>query len=105
MRFAYELGCGNGAVETFLGGSPAQFGQRYRSASPADMLPLGVRQLLLHGSADEDVPIDISRRYARAATAAGDDIEFRELADAGHMDFVDPMSDAHATWCRWLLTA
>lgn len=105
LRFAHELGCGNGAVESFLGGSPEEFAQRYRATSPAEMLPLGVKQLLLHGTTDEDVPVAISRRYARAAKAAGDDIDFIELAAASHMDFVDPASEAHATWCRWLPTA
>jgi pimeloyl-ACP methyl ester carboxylesterase len=66
------------------------------------MLPIGVKQLLVHGSTDVDVPVLISRRYAAAATAAGDDVHFIELADTGHMDFVDPSSDAHAAWCSRL---
>jgi pimeloyl-ACP methyl ester carboxylesterase len=63
------------------------------------MLPIGVKQLLVHGSIDIDVPVVLSRRYAAAATAAGDDVDFIELADANHMDFIDPSSDAHAAWC------
>jgi acetyl esterase/lipase len=102
LALAHQLRCGNGAVEDFMGGPPATRAQQYRATSPAEMLPLGVRQLLVHGTADEDVPIDISRRYSRAAQAAGDDVRFIELATAGHMDFVDPASAAHATLCRWL---
>ncbi|HWJ34736.1 MAG TPA: alpha/beta hydrolase [Steroidobacteraceae bacterium] len=102
LRLAYELRCGNGAVETLLGGSPDQRPLRYRTTSPAEMLPLGVKQLLIHGTCDEDVPVEISRRYARAAEAAGDDIRFIELENASHMDFVDPESEAHAILCRWL---
>ena len=68
------------------------------------MLPIGVKQILVHGSIDVDVPVVMSRRYAAAASAAGDDVNFIELADADHMDFVDPSSDAHAAWCS-LLTA
>lgn len=102
LKLAYELRCGNGAVENFLGGSPQEYAERYRTSSPAEMLPLGVRQLLIHTAGDDDVPIDISRRYAGAARAAGDDIEFIELASGGHMDFVDPRSEAHAALCRWL---
>ena len=70
--------------------------------SPAEMLPIGVKQLLVHGSIDVDVPVVISRRYAAAAAAAGDDVNFIELADADHMDFIDPSSDAHAAWCSRL---
>src|SRR5712691_4729368 len=104
LALAHELRCGNGAVENFLGGSPLEVAARYRSTSPAEMLPLGVKQILVHGSIDVDVPVVISRRYAAAASAAGDDVNFIELADADHMDFVDPSSDAHAAWCS-LLTA
>jgi acetyl esterase/lipase len=102
LALAHELRCGNGAVENFLGGSPRQVAARYRSTSPAEMLPIGVKQLLVHGSIDVDVPVVISRRYAAAARAAGDDVSFIELADADHMDFIDPSSDAHAAWCSRL---
>jgi hypothetical protein len=29
-------------------------------------------------------------------------VHFIELADADHMDFIDPSSDAHAAWCSRL---
>jgi acetyl esterase/lipase len=102
LALAYELRCGNGAVEDLLGGSPGEWPTRYRTTSPAQMLPLNVKQLIIHGTNDADVPIDISRRYAEAAQAAGDDIRFIELPGASHMDFVDPHAHAHATLCRWL---
>jgi acetyl esterase/lipase len=104
LELAFELGSGGGAVAGFIGGSPQQWPARYRDTSPAALLPLGVRQLIVHGTRDEDVPILIGRRYAGAAAAAGDDIRFVELPDAGHMDFVDPTSAAHATVCDWLET-
>jgi acetyl esterase/lipase len=102
LRMAYGLGCGRGAVTTFLGGAPDEYDERYRAASPADLLPLGVAQLLIHGTEDEDVAVEISRSYAQAARAAGDEVTFIELAGASHMEFVDPASEAHATLCRWL---
>ena len=102
LRWAFERRCGHGAVENLLGGSPEEHPQRYREASPAERLPLGVRQLVLHGTADEDVPVEISRRYARAAATAGDEVTFRELPDTPHMDFVDPESDATAVLFEWL---
>jgi acetyl esterase/lipase len=102
LRLAHELGCGNGAVENFMGGSPEKLPEPYRTASPEALLPLGAPQLLIHGSGDEDVPVEISRRYARAARAAGDDIDYVELSDAGHMDFADPKTAAHAALCEWL---
>jgi acetyl esterase/lipase len=103
LRWAYEHRCGNGAVESWLGGSPMEHPGRYREASPAERLPLGIRQLVLHGAPDEDVPVEISRRYAQAAAAAGDAVTFMELPDAAHMDFVDPASGATAMLFDWLV--
>jgi acetyl esterase/lipase len=103
LERAYELHCGNGAVGDFLGESPVQQPERYRTTSPIRLLPLGVPQLLIHGTPDEDVPVEISRRYAQAAAAVGDDVRFVELPDAGHMDLVDPGAAAHAILCRWLV--
>jgi acetyl esterase/lipase len=105
LRLACALRCGNGAVSDFLGGSPAEFGARYAAASPAARLPLGVRQLLVHGTHDEDVPVEISRRYVAAAAAAGDDVTYIELESASHMDLVDPSAAAHASLCGWLASA
>lgn len=99
---AYERGVGGDAVAQLIGGPPASHPDRCRAASPIEMLPLGVRQLVLHGTEDDAVPIELSRRYAQAAVAAGDDVELIELAGTGHMEFLDPRGAAHATLCRRL---
>jgi len=101
---AFKLNAGKGAVNEFLGGSPSQYPDRYTAASPIELLPLGVRQLIIHGIQDEAVPIDLSRSYAVAAQTSGDCVEFVELPDVGHMDFLDPSSKAHAAFCEWLAT-
>jgi acetyl esterase/lipase len=98
----FELNAGRGAVKEFLGGSPSQYPDRYAAASPIELLPLGVRQLIIHGVRDEALPIDLSRNYVNAAQASGDCVEFVELPDAGHMDFLDPDSKAHLTLWKWL---
>jgi pimeloyl-ACP methyl ester carboxylesterase len=98
----HGLSSGDGAVARFLGTAPAAGDELCRSASPVDMLPLGVRQLVLHGTEDDVLPVEVARRYARAAREAGDPIEFVEMAGAGHMEFLDPTSAAHATLCAWL---
>jgi acetyl esterase/lipase len=91
----HAAGLGNGAVGDFLGGGPDEFPERYAYASPAARLPLGVPQLLVHGVRDEHVPVDQSRSYARAARAAGDDVEMLELPAADHFDVVDV---EHPAW-------
>ncbi|HUI29622.1 MAG TPA: alpha/beta hydrolase [Candidatus Acidoferrales bacterium] len=101
---AYELNAGKGAVNEFLGGSHGQYPDRYAAASPIELLPLGVKQLIIHGVNDEVLPIDLSRSYAAAAQASGDCVEFVELPDTGHMDFLDPGSKAYSVLCEWLAT-
>jgi len=98
----HRLDLGRGVVADFLGGPPAEQGERYRAASPRALLPLGVPQLIVHGTADDTVPVEIARGYAAAAQAAGDDVALAELPERGHFDFLDPTSEAHALLCRWL---
>ena len=105
LVLAHELGCGSGAVRDFLGGSPQDQRPRYESASPALRLPLGIRQLIIHGTHDDDVPVEISRRYVTASRAAGDDIEFMELPGVSHMELVSPQGLAHEALCGWLAPA
>jgi acetyl esterase/lipase len=98
----FALGAGNGAVAELLGGSPDEHPARYAAASPMALLPLGVPHLIVHGIADEALPVETARDYVRAATAAGDSVEFVALPRAGHMDYLDPGSEAHHMLCRWL---
>jgi pimeloyl-ACP methyl ester carboxylesterase len=102
----FAIGAGNGAVGEFLEGSPLEQPGRNAALSPMALLPLGVPQLIVHGAADDALPVHIARDYVRAATAAGDSIQYCELPLAGHMDYLDPNSEAHGVFCRWLeLTA
>jgi acetyl esterase/lipase len=85
-------GIGNGGVLEFLGAAPES--DLYAAASPIARLPLGSRALLIHGDADEDVPIRQSRLFDHAARAAGDDCELHELPGGGHFEVVDPAGRA-----------
>ncbi|HWA56317.1 MAG TPA: alpha/beta hydrolase [Gemmatimonadales bacterium] len=83
---------GDGAAEALLGGPPDLLPDRYRLASPQARLPLGVRQIILHGEHDEAVPARHSRAYTQRAAALGDDITYVEIRGADHMTFLDPTS-------------
>ena len=74
----------NDAVPAFFGGKPPA-----PDASPLARLPLGVPQILVHGTADDVVPFEQSERYVRAA---GDDAELVPLPGAAHFEPVDPLS-------------
>jgi acetyl esterase/lipase len=78
---------GDDAVVAFLGGEPGP--ELYAAASPIARLPLGVPALLIHGDADDSVPITQSRAYLAAARAAGDRCELHELSGGDHFEPID----------------
>jgi acetyl esterase/lipase len=102
LREVARLGLSGAAAEQFLGGPPDDLPERYELASPIERLPLDVPHLLVHGDADEVVPIDIARRYAQRAAEAGDPCALIELAGVGHMEHLDPGSEAWRTVTAWL---
>ena len=94
---SHRRNLGAGAVAGFLGGGPAEVPDRYALASPAELLPFNVPQVLIHGDEDQHVPIDISRLYAEAARAAGEpDVRLREFPGLDHFAVIDPASEAWA---------
>jgi acetyl esterase/lipase len=94
LRRAAELGLGGGAVPRFLGGTFEQHPERYKSSSPAALLPLGARQVLVHGLDDTVVPPSMSSDYQRAASDAGDDARYVPIEGVGHRALIDPSSAA-----------
>lgn len=98
-----RLGLSNGAALDLLGGAPADVPERYELGSPARRLPLGVPLLLLHGEQDDDVPVEISRSFAAAAQAAGDDCTL-VARPGGHFDHLDPDSAFHEVLVTWMET-
>jgi acetyl esterase/lipase len=61
-------------------------------ASPLQALPLGIRQVLVHGTNDDTVPYRLSERYVAAARAVGDDATLIRLGGAGHFEPIDPLA-------------
>lgn len=102
LHATYALGSGNGAVSALIGGSPEQHPARYALASPRSLLPLGVRQLIVHGAQDQALPVELARAYVQAARQAGERTDYVEMAATGHMEYLDPDSEAHLALCRWL---
>ena len=102
LHATFSLGSGNNAVSALLGGSPSQHPTRYAQASPLGLIPLQVRQLILHGTIDDALPVELSRAYVKAAWEAGDNVDYVELPGMGHMEYLDPASQAHDALCKWL---
>jgi acetyl esterase/lipase len=88
LPLALRLGACSGAVERLLAaGAP----------SPIDEPP-GVDVLLVHGDADRHVSVELSRGYAQTGNAV-----YVELVGVGHMEHLDPESEAGQLAGNWLV--
>jgi dipeptidyl aminopeptidase/acylaminoacyl peptidase len=97
LAWAFAEGIGEGATHQFVGAGPAERPEAYALADPMARIPAGARVLLVHGDADDRVPVEHSRRYARAAAAAGvGDCELMELPGVDHFALIDPRGDPWA---------
>lgn len=98
LRAAAGQRLGDGATQAFLGGEPAEWPDVYAAADPLMLLaapatPAAREVRLLHGTADDAVPVEQSRALAAAQPA----VVLDELAGADHFDVIDPTS---AAWPR-----
>lgn len=86
--------CGADVVTQLMHGSPTQNPSNYKKGSPSELLPLGVKQILITGAEDIDVPSYLAQSYAQAAQKAGDTVQFIEVKNAAHFEMVSPSSTA-----------
>jgi fermentation-respiration switch protein FrsA (DUF1100 family) len=93
-RLAIE---GGSAITEVLGGTPDEVPERYAATSPIELIPIGLPQLLVHGTADEIVALRSSETYVEAASSAGDSVTFKRIEGADHLDLWTPSSSAFAT--------
>ena len=79
------------AARTGPDGPPARFmaPEHFADGSPLELLPLGVPQLVIHGTEDESVPYEMSQRYVEAAAG---EAELVTLEGCGHFEPIDPIS-------------
>lgn len=96
LEEAAALGLGDGAAQELLGGEPDEVPERYAAASPPRLLPLRAPLLLVHGDADQEVPVATARRFAARAADAGAPCELLELPGVDHFAVIDPASPAWA---------
>ena len=62
----------------------------FLDTSPSEMLPLGVKQILMHGVFDGIVPPAIGLRYQTRAKEMGDNVELISLENSGHFELIAP---------------
>jgi acetyl esterase/lipase len=86
---ADQLGLDDGAVADFVG--ETGFADLDPTALPSGSSPVTI----LHGTLDDLVPIDLSRRYVAAHPSA----DLIEIPGAGHFSVIDP---SHPAWTALL---
>jgi acetyl esterase/lipase len=99
LRRAWELRLSDGIVAKFLGGTPQQVPERYAQADPMERLPMAVKQRLIHGTADDIVPFEISERFSKASRNA----QLLPLEGAGHFALIDPRTPEWKRVSTWIL--
>lgn len=92
LRRAWDLGFEN--VGQLMGGTPEEVPTRYGMGSPAELLPLGVRQVLLTGKDDRVIPASLNEAYRQEALARGDDVQLVPLRGVDHAALIEPRSAA-----------
>jgi acetyl esterase/lipase len=93
LRLAEREGIGTDAAVNFLGGTSADFPDRFDSASPAEHPVANIPVRIVHGTEDYVVPMSQSSSYAVAAKKAGQDVRLQRVK-GDHAVVIDPRADA-----------
>jgi len=98
LRRAWELHLSNDAAAAFLGGSPTDVPDHYREASPAERSIPQATQKLIHGTADDSVPYEISQNYTAKKKKAGEHVELITLPNIGTLKSSIPAPQSGSRW-------
>jgi len=84
-------------VVSFMGATPEQAPDRYAAGDPGELLPLNVRQYLIQGSDDDQIPPQLPQRWAQRGHSRDETVSVQIIPGADHFDVVDPESKAWPT--------
>jgi 3-dehydroquinate dehydratase type II len=101
LEAARAQGLGNDAVADLIG---ASVGDRHLWSrySPAHMPQSAAAKLLVHGSADDRVPIEQSKLYLAMERARSGEIDLIEGDGVDHFELIDPASELWQHTAAWL---
>ncbi|UIJ35113.1 S9 family peptidase [Allobranchiibius sp. GilTou73] len=92
LHLVHGLGLGGGAAEALMGSTPQDEPAAWEQADPARLGAPAAPVVAIHGTRDEQVPLEISQSYVDAVP----DTRLRVVDDADHFDVIDPQSAAFA---------
>jgi acetyl esterase/lipase len=88
----FALPCGDDTLDRLL--DTAKRKQPFADTSPAELLPTGVRVVMVHGVFDPVMPPYTGRDYMLKVRKAGDSADVVTIPDAAHFDLVIPTTAA-----------
>jgi acetyl esterase/lipase len=91
---ALPLACGEASIRDLVG-QPGR-SDPFADTSPGELLPSGVKVVMIHGAYDHVLPPYSGLEYVQRVRAAGDVAEVLTIPDAGHFDVVIPTTPAWA---------
>ena len=71
LRTAYYKNAGGDSVLSLIGGSPEEYPDRYKKASPIELLEQARDQIIVHGVKDNSVLVEWSRTYVEGSKETG----------------------------------
>lgn len=88
----FALPCGDDTIDRLV--DSAHRKQPFADTSPAELLPTGIKVVMVHGVFDPVLPPYTGRDYALKVRKAGDRAEVVTIPDAAHFDVVIPTTAA-----------
>ena len=86
--------CGAPVIEQFVGGTPAEFPERYREGSANGLLPIGTKQEIFVSPMFGEQWKTLFKQYVAAAAKAGDPVRLLTMDGANHFDGINPQAPA-----------
>ncbi|AXH97130.1 alpha/beta hydrolase family protein [Ornithinimicrobium avium] len=94
LSLVAELGLDDGAAVDLMGGPSTEVPERYAAADPALLGRTPYPVVVVHGTADEQVPEQVADSWWAAAGTPGRDRLVR-VEGVGHFPLIDPEDPAH----------
>lgn len=79
LGLADGLGLSDGATQILLGSTKDEAPERWSWADPTTQIPLGIPVVMLHGTEDEDVPVELGREFAHQAMPVDERVDYIEF--------------------------
>jgi acetyl esterase/lipase len=92
LKEAWEKNISRNDITKLLKGALNELPEVYETTSPSALLPLAVKQVLIHGTRDKLIPYYLSESYYAKAVAMSENVSLLPIFGCGHFRLIDPTS-------------